>query len=276
MGGRSEDKGAAGKPPRPEPNLELPSFRLRRKKKPEPSVLTPEPSVERIVEAHHRLAPPPPPASAHKVPPPPGPATAHTPPPPPQQKLAPPPPAPRPPAPPAPEAEAPAKPAKEPKAPKAAKEPKPPKPAKQPKPPKAPKPKRERSTAPFRWLPGYLSAIVVGALCGALTVLLAWATGRGCAELRGVGTCGGYGVFALVAILGIDVVIATSLLRLCRVIDPATTAMLGVGLVAVLAMLFFLDQTQSFAMVYVIPILMAATFTFAWWITKAIAERVED
>jgi hypothetical protein len=109
-----------------------------------------------------------------------------------------------------------------------------------------------------------------------LTVVLAWATGESCAAVRGVGTCGGYGVFALVIILAIDVAIATALLRLCRVIDPATTALLGVGLVAVLAMLFFLGQTQSFAMVYVIPTLMATTFTFAWWLTKAIAQRVDE
>lgn len=117
---------------------------------------------------------------------------------------------------------------------------------------------------------------MTGAVCGGLTVLLAWATAQGCDAVRGVGTCGGFGVIALVAILGIDVVIATSLLRLCRVLDPATTAMLGVGLVAVLAMLFFLDQTQSSAMVYVIPILMSVTFAFSWWITQAIARRVED
>lgn len=168
------------------------------------------------------------------------------------------------------------KPPREPKPPKAAKPPREPKPAKQPKERKPPKAPRERSTAPPRWLPGYLAAIITGVLCGALTVLLAWATAQGCAAVRGVGTCGGYGVFALVAILGIDVVIATGLLRLMRVVDPATTALLGVGLVAVLAMLFFLGETQSFAMVYVIPILMGVTFDAAWWVTTAIARRVDD
>ena len=50
MGGRSDDQRAKGdKDPRPEPNLELPSFRLRRKKKPvEPSVVTVEPSVATV------------------------------------------------------------------------------------------------------------------------------------------------------------------------------------------------------------------------------------
>ena len=166
-----------------------------------------------------------------------------------------------------------AKPAKARKPPR---EPKTPKAPRQAKEPRTPKPPRQRSFTSPQWLPGYLAATGVGALCGGLTVLLAWATSEGCAAVRGVGTCGGFGVFALVAILGIDVLIATALLRVCRVTDPATTAMLGVGLVAVLAMVFFLGETQSFAMVYVIPILMAATFAFSWWITKAIAQRAED
>ena len=173
---------------------------------------------------------------------------------------------------------------KEPKAPRAPREPKAPKAPKalkEPKAPRAPKPPkqrrvaREHAVAP-RWLPGYVAAIITGALIGGLTVLLAWLTAQGCAAVRGVGTCGGYGVFALVAILGIDVIIASALLRMCRVLDPATTAMLGVGLVALLAMLFFLGDTQSSAMVYVIPILMAVTFGLAWWTTAAIAHRVDD
>lgn len=117
---------------------------------------------------------------------------------------------------------------------------------------------------------------MTGGLCGGLTVFLAWATGEGCSAVRGVGTCGGFGVFALVAILGIDVIVGWALLRGFKVGDPATTSALGVGLVAVLAMLFFIGATQSFAMVYVIPILMAATFTAAWWLTHAIAASVRD
>lgn len=163
-----------------------------------------------------------------------------------------------------------AKPTRQPKAPRE------PKPARQPKAPKPARPARENDRAPIAGVPGYVAAIVTGALCGGLTVLLAWATGQGCAAVRGVGTCGGFGVIALVAILGIDVVLATAILRICRIVDPATTALLGVGMVAVLAMLFFLGQTQSFAMVYVIPSLMGATFALALWITKVIAQRVED
>lgn len=315
MGGASGDKRAkSDKAPRAEPNLELPSFRWGRGRKerrpdaepsvptaepsaltPEPSVPTPEPSVP------ERKAPPPPPSRSavnRPVPPPPG------------RRLPPAPPV-APPAPPVhdgepiaalapivrtdPEPSIDRRPRKEPKAPRAPKAPRPPKesraprarkepkPPREPKAPRMPKPTRkerraarERNVVPLRWLPGYVAAIVTGGLIGGLTVLLAWATAQGCAAVRGVGTCGGYGIFALVAILGIDVIIATGVLRLCRVIDPATTAMLGVGLVALAAMVFFLGETQSFAMVYVIPTLMAVTFAIAWWITAAIARRVDE
>ncbi|HWU31508.1 MAG TPA: MFS transporter [Marmoricola sp.] len=148
-----------------------------------------------------------------------------------------------------------------------------PKPPKAKKPPKAPK---EPRTAPLRWLPGWLAALLTGAACGALTVVLAWATAQGCDAVRGVGTCGSFGIVALVAILGIDVIVATGLLRLFRVGDPTTTSVLGVGLVAVSAMLFFLKDTQSHAMVYVIPILMAITFAMSWWVTQAITPGNDD
>lgn len=107
-------------------------------------------------------------------------------------------------------------------------------------------------------------------------MLLAWATSEGCAAVRGVGTCGSFGLVALVAILGIDVVLASALLRAFRVTDPATTSLLGVGLVAVLALLLFLRSTQSTAMVYVIPILMATTFAASWWLTNAVARNVDE
>lgn len=178
----------------------------------------------------------------------------------------------------------PVKPKKEPKppkvkAPKPVKEPKQPKAEKAPKPakePKAPKAARERPIVPLPRVPGFMAAIVTGALSGGITVVLAWATARGCAAVRHVGTCGSFGLFALIAILAIDVLFATALLRGFRVVDPATTSLLGVGLVAVLALLFFLDNTQSAAMIYVIPLLMATTFTAAWWITSAIAARLDQ
>ncbi|MGN6161774.1 MAG: hypothetical protein ACTHOG_08740 [Marmoricola sp.] len=310
---RAKREAKQEKAARPEPNLELPSLpslpslRRRRKAKP-PADLAPsnddlarsdvdlarsdvdlarsDVETSEVITKARRL-PPPPPAPA--------PAAKRIAPPPPPAKRVPPPPAQRVPPPPPgrhvdetavlPVADPePAKPRRAPKPPKTPKAAKPPKPAKQPKapkPPKAPKVKtprapKVRSTEPLKWFPPYLAAILTGVLCGGLTVTLAWATGQACAAVRGVGTCGGYGIFALVAILGIDVIIGSGLLRLFRVVDPATTALLGVGLVAVLAMVFFLGETQSFAMVYVIPILMGFTFWASWWITRTIALRVED
>jgi hypothetical protein len=149
-------------------------------------------------------------------------------------------------------------------------------PEKQTKPARTPKSRRKAKTSPLPWLHGWLAALITGAACGALTVVLAWATAQGCQAVRGVGTCGGFGVIALVAILGIDIIIASALLRAFGVVDPVTTSVLGVGLVALAAMVFFLKDTQSQAMVYVIPSLMAAAFVVSWWITEVIAQRTDD
>lgn len=111
---------------------------------------------------------------------------------------------------------------------------------------------------------------------GGLTVSLAYGTAKGCDAVRGVGTCGGFGLVALVVILTLDVLLGAALLRLCRVRDAITTAVLGVGLVAVFAMLFFLRSTDSPVMAYVIPTLMALTFAAAQWLTNAMATKINE
>lgn len=300
MARRPEDEPAADKSKRAEPNLELPSFRLGRRKKksndseaeratqapvakrpPAPPRAAPKPSAESGAplpdanDAARKRRPPAPPKPDEvlvpkRVPAPPvvekvperppaetGPPreqdalpTEIAPPPPPQRERE-----------------------RKVKEPKAAK---PPKAAKEPKAKKEPRASKKRTTTPISWMPGWLGSILTGAGCGALTVVLAWATAQGCDAVRGVGTCGGFGVFALAAILGIDVIVASGLLRLFRVTDPTTTSVLGVGLVAVSAMLFFLKDTESRSMIYVIPILMAVTFALSWWVTQAIAQKVDD
>ena len=122
-------------------------------------------------------------------------------------------------------------------------------------------------------LGGKVAAVVAGAICGLVAVALAWASAQGCEAVRGVGSCGGFGIVALVAILAIEVLLGAALLRAWRVPDPTSTAFLGVGTVAVLAMLFFLDQLDSPVMIAVIPILSALSFYGSWWVTEVLIEE---
>jgi hypothetical protein len=118
------------------------------------------------------------------------------------------------------------------------------------------------------------AAIITGALSGLAAVALAIGASRGCEAVRDTSSCGGgVGLLALVAILAIEVLIGASLLRAWRISDPFSTSFLGVGLVAINAMLFFLDSLDSVWMLLVIPVLTAAAFLLSWWVTVRIIDE---
>jgi hypothetical protein len=290
---------------REEPQLELPSlslgFRRRKKKDREPeepaeSPSVPEASVETAAAAPAdpipvRKAPPPPPRKGTGAPPPPPPRRT----PPPMPTAAPPPAAPPPAAPeldedpwdteldaappqplapelhPAATVTAPVTPAKE----------------------RRTRTQRPARTAPRRKLdfrqrleqaqevtlpplPGPVAALLTGVATGLVTVLLAWLAARGCDAVRGVGTCGKFGLFALIAILGIEVLLGAFLLRAWKVEEPTSTSFFGIGLVAVVTMLFFLDDIDSPWMVLVIPLLTAVSFLVSWWVTATFVDEGRD
>ena len=106
--------------------------------------------------------------------------------------------------------------------------------------------------------------------------VLSFGASRGCEAVRGVGTCGGTGLFALLAVLIIQVVLGSLLLKGAGVFDPTSTSFLAVGLVAVLALLFFLSSLESVWMLLVIPVLTAITFLLSWWVTETFVEAGAD
>ena len=119
-----------------------------------------------------------------------------------------------------------------------------------------------------------VGAIITGALSGLATVLLAFGAARGCDALRGTESCGGgVGLLAVVGILAIEVLIGATLLKACRIADPFSTSFLGVGVVATIAMLAFLDHINSPWMLLVIPLMTAAAFALSWWVTVRVIDE---
>jgi hypothetical protein len=78
---------------------------------------------------------------------------------------------------------------------------------------------------------------------------------------------------ALIAILALEVAIGATLLKAWQIADPASTSFLGVGIVATIAMLVFLDQLDSPWMLLVIPLMTAAAFTLSWWVTVSFIDE---
>ena len=118
----------------------------------------------------------------------------------------------------------------------------------------------------------YLVVVVTGVVCGLIAVVLSIATQRGCETVRGVGSCGGIGLLALLVILAIEIVIGAALMRAFDIPDPTSTAFLGVGIVAVLAMVFFLGSLESVWMFLVLPLLSAASFAVSYWVSTTFVD----
>ena len=118
-----------------------------------------------------------------------------------------------------------------------------------------------------------IAALVTGLVVGLVGVLLSFGASQGCESVRGVGSCGGIGLFALLAVLVVEVLLGAALLKAFGVADPTSTSFLGVGLVAVLALLFFLSALDSVWMLLVLPLLTAITFLLSWWVTETFVEQ---
>jgi hypothetical protein len=135
-----------------------------------------------------------------------------------------------------------------------------------------PRPKREFH---LPTIPGVAASVVTGVVIGLLAVLLTGLSLRLCELLKGMPSCGGPGIFLLIAILILLTYVGGWLLRAWRITDPISTSFLAVGLLAVIAMLFFIDALFSPWMLLVIPVVAAGTYALSWWVTTTFVD-VED
>jgi len=126
---------------------------------------------------------------------------------------------------------------------------------------------REKRDFRLPAIPALQAALAVGAVIGLLAVLLTFASLKLCELVRGTDSCGGPGLLLLVATLVILTYVGGWLLRGFGIDDPGSTSFLAVGLLAVLAMLFFLDVIYNWWMIIVIPLVAMATYALSWWVT---------
>lgn len=122
---------------------------------------------------------------------------------------------------------------------------------------------------------GYVAVLGAGALVGLLMVGLTWGSLRTCEQVQGTSSCGTAGYPMLLTVLVLAVVAGALLLRLLRVPDPVGTSFLGTGLTTVLALLLLIDHLDRPAMVVVVPLLTAACFAAAHWVTATFIEPGE-
>ena len=125
-------------------------------------------------------------------------------------------------------------------------------------------------------LGGTLAAVVTGILVGVITVGVTWASLRVCEVVRGTSSCGGPGLFLLVAILLAAVLVGAALLKAAAVPQPGSTSFLAVGLLSVVALLFLVGSIFEWWMVVVVPLVSVATFLLSHWVTTTYIEPEDD
>lgn len=123
---------------------------------------------------------------------------------------------------------------------------------------------------------GMPAAMLTGAVVGVLTVGLTWASLRLCEVAQGTSSCGNPGFFLLLAIMIAMVLTGGALLRAFGVPDSGSTSFLGMGLVAVIVLLFLVDLLFAWWMIMAIPAVAVVAYALAHWVTTAFVEPVES
>lgn len=123
--------------------------------------------------------------------------------------------------------------------------------------------------------PAPVAAAIAGAVSGLVAVLLVLLAERGCDMVRGRPSCGGVGLFLLIAIVVICLLLGALLMRLLHVRDPGLVAFFGVSLATMFIMVFLIDRVFSGWMILVVPLLAAATFALSALLTQALENSRE-
>jgi hypothetical protein len=132
--------------------------------------------------------------------------------------------------------------------------------------PKEPAPPREP------WLRGRPAAVLTGLVVGALIVAATAGSLRLCTLVKGTSSCGGPGLFLLVAILVVAVLVGAAMLRAAAVPQAMSTSFLAVGLLSVVTLLFLVGSIFQWWMIIVIPIVSVGAFLLSHWVTTTYIE----
>jgi hypothetical protein len=134
---------------------------------------------------------------------------------------------------------------------------------------------RARRTGPP--IPPSVAAPLTGLVVGLVGAVLTYGGLRGCELARGTDSCGdGPGGLLLLAIMVVMVLAGGALLAWLRVPDPRSTSFLGVGLTAVVAVVALLETLFSAWMFVVVPLVSAAAYLLAWWVSSRFVEQADD
>ena len=120
---------------------------------------------------------------------------------------------------------------------------------------------------------GLPAAVLAGVAVGALAVLLGWLAGVGCEAVRGTSACGGGpGLLILLVVLAALTWAGRLLLRVLGVPHAGSTALLAVGILAVLVLVVLLGSLDEAWALVGVPVASALAHAASWWVTTAVGD----
>ncbi len=123
---------------------------------------------------------------------------------------------------------------------------------------------------PSRDLPPGLAVVVTGLAAGLVAGLLIWLAELGCEAVRGTSSCGGrLGFVALLLVLMATTAASWGLLRLWQVSQPVGTAMLALGLLAVVGLLTLEAGVSAGWLLVTLPVFSLVTHLVAHAVATA-------
>ena len=138
-------------------------------------------------------------------------------------------------------------------------------------------PARARREVRLPALPPLPAVLLVGAVVGVAAVLMTYGSLRLCDAATGTASCGGGpGLLMLLAILIALTYLGGWLLRGFGISDAGSTSFLAVGLVAVVAMLFFVDSLDEWSGAVLVPVVTVLAYALSWRVTATLVDAGAD
>ena len=125
-------------------------------------------------------------------------------------------------------------------------------------------------------LPALTAVVLTGLLVGLVGAGATFGGLQACEVASGTSSCGGPGLFILVAIVIAMMLLGAVLLRLLDVSESRGVSFFGVGLLCVIVLLGLTEALFSAWMFVVVPALTALTFAIGRWVTTRFVDPAED
>jgi hypothetical protein len=123
-------------------------------------------------------------------------------------------------------------------------------------------------------MPAQSASLLVGGLVGLAAVVLTYVSLQACELVAGTASCGGPGLFVLLAVVVLMILAGSAALSMLGVPESGGLSFLGVAMFVAVCLVVLLPNLLELWMIVVAPVLCALTFLAAHWIVTRFDEEI--